>query len=91
MCLQVSTQGIVHVCTYTSDESLYRTFRRYKVYSPVPRSLPDFISQPWRKVGRTIAMSWSGNGELGWYIMCTQFRNDGSMSMQYAASTASLP
>ena len=34
----------------------------------VPRPLPDFISQPWRKIGRRpgiIATSQTGNGGLG--------------------------
>ena len=47
--------------------------RRYDmVTSPqgslVPRPLPDFISQPWRKIGRrpgTITTSRTGNGGLG--------------------------
>ena len=36
--------------------------------SLVPRPLPDFISQPWRKIGRrpgTITTSRTGNGGLG--------------------------
>ena len=36
--------------------------------SLVPRPLPDFISQPWRKIGRrlgTNTMSRTGNGGLG--------------------------
>ena len=39
------------------------------VYSSlIPRPLPDFISQPWRKVGRrpgNITTLWTGNGGLG--------------------------
>ena len=41
---------------------------RLGVGSLVPRPLPDFISQPSRKIGRRpgiIAMSWAGNGGLG--------------------------
>ena len=33
----------------------------------VPRPLPDFISQPWKNIGRRpgiIATSWAGNGGL---------------------------
>jgi len=46
---------------------------RYKVFiavwllSFVPRPLPDFISHPWRKIGRRlgiIATSQTGNGGL---------------------------
>ena len=36
--------------------------------SLVPRPLPDFISQPWRKIGRrpgAITTSRTGNGGLG--------------------------
>ena len=36
--------------------------------SLVPRPLSDFISQPWRKIGRMpgiIAMSWIGNSGHG--------------------------
>ena len=38
--------------------------------SLIPRPLPDFISQPWRKIGRRpgiIATSRTGNGGLGYY------------------------
>ena len=41
-----------------------------KMYSIVPRSLPDFISQPWRKIRRRpgiIATSRNRNGRLSWY------------------------
>ena len=41
-----------------------------------PRPLPDFISQPWRKIGRrpgSKTMSWTGNGGLGQYVMWTRF------------------
>ena len=60
--------------------------------SLVPRPLPDFISQPWRKIGRrpgTITTSRTGNGGLDSYVMWTRFHNDGNMPTQYAASTAS--
>ena len=45
----------IHVCMYI-------------LYSLVPRPLPDFISQPWRKIGRRPGiktMSQTGNGGLG--------------------------
>ena len=40
----------------------------YKSNTLVPRPLPDFVSQPWRKIRRRpgiIAMSWVGNGGHG--------------------------
>ena len=40
----------------------------WRMLSLVPRPLPDFISQPWRKIGRrpgTITTSRTGNGGLG--------------------------
>ena len=58
----------------------------------VPRPLPDFISQPRRKIGRrpgTITTSRTGHGGLGYYVMWTWFRNDGHVPTQYAANTAS--
>ena len=60
--------------------------------SLVPRPLPDFISQPWRKIGRrpgTITTSRAGNGGLDSYVMWTRFHNDGNVPTQCAASTAS--
>ena len=60
--------------------------------SLVPRPLPDFISQPWRKIRRrpgTITTSRTGNGGLDSYVMWTRFRNDGNVPTQYAASTPS--
>ena len=50
--------------------------------SLVPRPLPDFISQPWRKIGRrpgTNTTSRTGNGGLDSYIMWTRFHNDGNV------------
>ena len=44
--------------------------------SLVPRPLPDFISQPWRKIGRrpgSKTTSRTGSGELGQYVMWTRF------------------
>ena len=44
--------------------------------SLVPRPLPDFISQPWRKIGRRPGIkttSQTGNGGLGWYVTWTRF------------------
>ena len=44
--------------------------------SLVPRPLQDFISQPWRKIGRRPGIkttSRTGNGGLGQYIMWTRF------------------
>ena len=64
----------------------------YTKVSLVPRPLPDFISQPWRKIGRrpgTNTTSWTGNGGLDSYVMWTRFHNDGNVPTQYAASTAS--
>ena len=64
----------------------------WRLCSLVPRPLPDFISQPWRKIGRrpcTITTSRTGNGGLGLYVMWTRFRNDGNVPKQYAANTAS--
>ena len=61
-------------------------------HSLVPRPLPDFISQPWRKIGRrpgTITTSRTGNGGLDSYVMWTRFHNDGNVPTQYAASTPS--
>ena len=46
--------------------------------SLVPRPLPDFISQPWRKIGRrpgTITTSRTGNGGLDFIMMATCPRN----------------
>ena len=43
-------------------------------YSLIPRPLPDFISQLWRKVRRrpgTITTSWIGNDGLGLVMMAT--------------------
>ena len=60
--------------------------------SLVPRPLPDFISQPWRKIGRrpgTITTSRAENGGLDSYVMWTRFHNDGNVPTQCAASTAS--
>jgi len=42
----------------------------HQTHSLVSRPLPDFISQPWRKIGRRpgiIDMSRTGNGGLGQY------------------------
>ena len=42
----------------------------------VPRPLPDFISQPWRKIGRRPGIktaSWTGNGGLGLCVTWTRF------------------
>ena len=44
--------------------------------SLVPRPLPDFISQPWRKIGRrpgSKTTSRTGNGGLSQYVMWTWF------------------
>ena len=44
--------------------------------SLVPRPLPDFISQPWRKIGRSPeikTMSRTGNGGLSQYVMWILF------------------
>ena len=44
------------------------------VCSLVPRPLPDFISQLWRKIGRRPgikATSWTGNGGLSFVMMTT--------------------
>ena len=63
-----------------------------ELHSLVPRPLPDFISQPWRKIGRrpgTITTSRAGNGGLDSYVMWTRFHNDGNVPTQCAASTAS--
>ena len=63
-----------------------------EVGSLVPRPLPDFILQPWRKIGRrpgTITTSQTGNGGLDSYVMWTRFHNDGNVPTQYAASTPS--
>ena len=60
--------------------------------SLVPRPLPDFVSQPWRKIGRrpgTNTTSRTGNGGLDSYVMWTRFHNDGNVPTQYAASTPS--
>ena len=60
--------------------------------SLVPRPLPDFISQPWRKIGRrpgTNNTSRTGNGGLDSYVMWTRFHNDGNVPTQYPVSTAS--
>ena len=60
--------------------------------SLVPRPLPDFISQLWRKIGRrpgTNTTSRTGNGGLDSYVMWTRFHNDGNVPTQYAASTPS--
>jgi len=46
------------------------------IASLIPRSLPDFISQPWRKIGRrpgSKTTSRTGNGGLGQYVTWTQF------------------
>ena len=50
------------------------------LFSLVPRPLPDFIPQPWRKIGRKIGRrpgikttSQTGNGGLGHYVMWTRF------------------
>ena len=64
----------------------------HQLASLVPRPLPDFISQLWRKIGRrpgTITTSWTGNGGLDSYVMWTRFHNDGNVPTQYADSTAS--
>ena len=60
--------------------------------SLVPRPLPDFISQLWRKIGRrpgTNTTSRTGNGGLNSYVMWTRFHSDGNVPTQCAASTAS--
>ena len=47
-----------------------------QISSLVPKPLPDFISQPWRKIGRRPGIkttSWTENGELGQYVMWTGF------------------
>ena len=44
--------------------------------SLVPRPHPDFISQPWRKIGRRPGIkttSRTGNGGLGLYVTWTWF------------------
>ena len=46
------------------------------IASLIPRSLPDFISQPWRKIGRrpgSKTTSRTGNGGLGQYVTWTRF------------------
>ena len=71
---------------------LNSTFMTSSLKCLVPRPLPDFISQLWRKIGRrpgTITTSRTGNGGLDSYVMWTLFHNDGNVPTQYAASTAS--
>ena len=51
-------------------------------FSFVPRPLPDFILQPWRKIGRwpgTNTTSRTENGGPNSYIMWTRFHNDGNV------------
>ena len=71
-------------------QSLPTPILNYVTASLVPRPLPDFISQPWRKIGRR-----TGTNDTDWkwwtrqYVMWTRFCNDGKVPTQYTASTAS--
>ena len=66
------------VCVLGSPKDTHKSGGTYKynLYIPLfivasfPRPLPDFISQPWRKIGRRPGiktMSRTGNGGLGQY------------------------
>ena len=73
-------------------EHVYFSSSLLPLTSLVPMPLPDFILQPWRKIGRrpgTITTSRAGNGGLDSYVMWTRFHNDGNVPTQCAASTAS--
>ena len=57
----------------TSEKATFQDADRQKWmwHSLVPRPLPDFISQPWRKIGRrpgSKTTSRTGNGGLGQYV-----------------------
>ena len=60
--------------------------------SLVPRPHPDFILQPWRKIGRRpgIKSMSTENGGLGWYVTWTRFRNDGNVPMHNVAGVGQL-
>ena len=57
---------------------MYVSYHKTSLYdtSLVPRPLPDFISQPWRKIGRRPGIkstSRTGYGGLGQYVTWTRF------------------
>ena len=52
--------------------------------SLVPRPLPDFITQPWRKNREKAWYQYSITDQKWW----TRFHNDGNVPTQYAASTS---
>ena len=75
------------VCKQGRDDIIVKVNLQSLIPSLVPRPLPDFISQPLRKIGRrpgTNTTSRTGNGT--WW---TRFGNDGNVPTQYAANTAS--
>ena len=56
-----------YVCMYLVTD-FGTNFQTWGMPSLVPWPLPDFILQPWRKIGRRpgiITMSRTGNGGLG--------------------------
>ena len=59
--------------------------------SLVPRPLPDFISQPWRKIGRRPVPIYVTDRK--WWTRLVRnvdpVRNDGNVPTQYTANTAS--
>ena len=55
---------------------LLQSILSWTFISLVPRPLPDFISQPWKKIGRRPGIkttSRTGNGGLGQYVTWTRF------------------
>ena len=90
----LSTVSRLYDITHEKQSNIWKPIllTHHQLTSLVPRPLPDFISQPWRKIGRrpgTITTSRTGNGGLDSYVMWTRFHNDGNVPTQYAASTAS--
>ena len=85
-----NSEGLLSECNgvkrWGNDDSSWSTHGNLRIwfivsylnYGPslVPRPLPDFISQPWRKIRRRPGIkstSRTGNGGLGQYVTWTQF------------------
>ena len=91
-CMHVVVSNVICVSVVALRKVYqYSLLKLYQHSSLVPRPLPDFISQPWRKIGRrpgTIYVTdrkwWTRS-----YVMWTRFHNDGNVPTQYAASTPS--
>ena len=87
LCYNITATGVSHSIIYCLNfVSSHTAWRMGCWVSLVPRPHPDFISQPWRKIGRRPGIKLRHDRK--WW---TQLRNDGNVpTHNYVASSICL-